>query len=349
MITIPQSRNRHSIAIAVVAMLALSGCGGGGGGGGGSNTRPSLASEARHADVAATAEPKVGSVTQSSDVTSDGGNPVSDDTIEVTVSGSDANARRFEINYDGITILDTEDATERSDVEYVFDEPKGTQLFERVSTTVESAVEFYRSVEAGDLETGSVAGDLFVDVYTDYEGSSDTDYLAGGLWIFIPDDATSLDDYETGVFVDGNDPFTQANIAGLTSVAQYQGPATGIYTTDDTNFFFEAAAKLTADFGNNSALGTISGQIDTVTVDGEAVAGDPVLMLGSANIGSGDSGFFTGDTSMTFDGSDFAGKWGGQFFGDGDSATDHPTSVAGTFGADGDDASLLGVFGAYLQ
>ena len=75
------------------------------------------------------------------------------------------------------------------------------------------------------------------------------------------------------------------------------------------------------------------------------------MTLGSADIGSSNSGFFTGDTSMTFDGSDFSGKWGGQFYGNGADPTDAPGSVAGTFGgatADGTEG-FLGTFGAYKQ
>ena len=49
----------------------------------------------------------------------------------------------------------------------------------------------------------------------------------------------------------------------------------------------------------------------------------------------------------------FSGKWGGQFYGDGMAATDHPGSVAGTFGATATDSdgsySFIGVFGAYRE
>ncbi len=179
----------------------------------------------------------------------------------------------------------------------------------------------------------------------------DTDYLAGGIWLYIPNDAESASDVTVGAFADGSDPFTQANIAGLTGTATYDGVATGVYTDVSEIRYVDALATLTANFGNSSALGTINGRIHTVTEDGNAVTGDPVLTLGTANIGSAGSGFFTGATSMTFDGSAFTGRWGGQFYSNGDSATDHPGSVAGTFGAGAadDSASLLGAFGAHRQ
>ena len=53
---------------------------------------------------------------------------------------------------------------------------------------------------------------------------------------------------------------------------------------------------------------------------------------------------------MTFDGSSFAGKWGGQFYGNG-KADGKPGSAAGTFGAANADGSktIIGVFGAHKQ
>ena len=72
-----------------------------------------------------------------------------------------------------------------------------------------------------------------------------------------------------------------------------------------------------------------------------------VINPGRAAIGASDSGFFTGDTSTTGTDSAFTGKWGGQFFGNGAAATDHPGSVAGAFGAA--TASFIGMFGAYRQ
>jgi hypothetical protein len=175
----------------------------------------------------------------------------------------------------------------------------------------------------------------------------DPDYLVGGIWVYAPDGASGPEDYEFGAFVDGNDPFTAANLDGLTGTAEYAGEATGVYTdaTEDRNYFFDADVSLTANF--DDADEEISGTISGFEVDGDPVEGDPMLMLETAGIEI--TNFFTGDTSMTFDGDDFTGKWGGQFYGNGANAADHPGSVAGTFGGatvDGDKA-FLGVFGAH--
>ena len=192
----------------------------------------------------------------------------------------------------------------------------------------------------------------FTPIMATYSG--DSDYLAGGIWVYAPDDADGTEDYEFGAFVDGNDPFTPANLDGLTGEAVYMGDedVTGVYTdsTTDRNSFFYADVALTANFDTDTISGMISDFHDAA--DDELVEGNPSLMLEGAtgNIDT-DANFFTGDTSMTFDGDDFAGKWGGQFYGNGANATDHPGSVAGTFGgANADDTkAFLGVFGADRQ
>lgn len=176
--------------------------------------------------------------------------------------------------------------------------------------------------------------------------TSDADYLAGGIWVFVPDDATSVEDYEFGAFGDGNDPFTQSNIAGLTGTAGYEGSATGVYTEDSTIGYFDGDVTLTAEFGDTTGLGTISGTVTDFKVDGESVSG--ALTLESADITASDSGFFKGSVTGSDDERSYTGRWGGQFFGN--SRTDgQPGSVGGTFGGHSTDnaASFVGVFGAH--
>ena len=215
-------------------------------------------------------------------------------------------------------------------------------------------------VTANNVVTSDVMNIMFIPAstvattMTTTTYSGDSDYLAGGIWVYAPDDADGTEDYEFGAFVDGNDPFTPANLDGLTGEAVYMGDedVTGVYTdsTTDRNSFFYADVALTANFDTDTISGMISDFHDAA--DDELVEGNPSLMLEGAtgNIDT-DANFFTGDTSMTFDGDDFAGKWGGQFYGNGANATDHPGSVAGTFGgANADDTkAFLGVFGADRQ
>lgn len=180
----------------------------------------------------------------------------------------------------------------------------------------------------------------------------DTDYLAGGIWLFVPDDLASADDYVFGAFGDGNDPFDQNNLVALLGTATYEGAATGVYSekmAESTSIgYFDGDVELTADFGNASGLGTISGSITNFEVDGESA--DGTLNLGTANIGSQNSGFFQGDVTGSDDERMYTGNWGGQFFGNGES-DGKPGSVGGTFGGSStDDAvNFVGAFGAYKQ
>ena len=179
---------------------------------------------------------------------------------------------------------------------------------------------------------------------------SDTDFLAGGIWVYVPDDATSVDDFTFGAFVHGEDPYDQSNLTALTGEYTYTGDATGVYSVlaDERNYFFDADVTLTADFDDDSTLGTIGGRIHDISVDDELVEGDPTLYLRRTGIGEEKSGFFTGVTDMVYEGEEYDGKWGGQFFGNDDDDTIPPGSVAGTFGAATSDGanSVLGVYGA---
>ncbi len=183
----------------------------------------------------------------------------------------------------------------------------------------------------------------------------DADYLAGGIWVRVPEGAASVADYEFGAFMDGGDPFVQDNLAGLTGRATYTGEASAVYSYQPTNrnYFVDGVVRLTADFGDADSLGSIRGAITDITGEGPErgwYEGGSVV-LGTAQIGSADSGFFTGDTSTRSSDPDdpvLTGKWGGRFYGNG-AAGAHPGSVAGTFGgatADGSQ-SYVGIYGAF--
>ena len=183
--------------------------------------------------------------------------------------------------------------------------------------------------------------------------SPDTDYLAIGVWLFIPDDESSADDYVFGAFADGSDPFIQGNLMALTGTATYSGneSAGGRYSkkTEDGTAVgdFYGDVTLTAVFGSTSELGTISGDFTTVYVDDVPVLG--TLKLEPADIGSANSGFFKGPVTGSIDSRNYSGNWAGQFFGNGES-DGMPGSVAGTFsGSSEDDDSInyVGVFGAH--
>ena len=226
------------------------------------------------------------------------------------------------------------------------------------------------------------------DAFSDREHAGDTDYLTIGYWMIAFKDLNTgeflvpIKDFDTGelirsssnvgVSATGSNPFNNDNIVGLTGMATYEGPATGIITFKDQldlNFFgyiirfFNAKAILEVDFGNTSTPGTISGRITEIMEEvGNFTL--PDITLEPADIlqatGGGHGGDFSGETSgATIKGEVLTGMWGGKLYGNGARSTDQPGSVAGTFGArtadnhnlsvEYDRISINGVFGAYKQ
>ena len=63
--------------------------------------------------------------------------------------------------------------------------------------------------QSGMGTLSAVSGSLiqFIQAERHHPDTPDTDYLAGGVWLFVPDDTTSAADYVFGAFGDGNDPF----------------------------------------------------------------------------------------------------------------------------------------------
>ena len=201
----------------------------------------------------------------------------------------------------------------------------------------------------------------YVDLFSDIENNEDSDYLVLGFWLRERKERSTRSNYTWLVAASGNDPFESSNVAGLTGTATYEGPATGLYmlkanaAAEPELDYFNAKANLTADFGDATALGSVSGRITSgMTEEGDAL---PEVTLGSANIqtnisSAGRGGNYSGNTSgMTDAGVAFSGKWGGKFYSNGASATDHPGAVAGTFGAKTADdlQAIIGAFGAYKQ
>ncbi len=179
--------------------------------------------------------------------------------------------------------------------------------------------------------------------------------FALGYWLHVPDDATSADSYEVGVFaLGGGGGFNTGHLSGLTGTATYEGDAVGLYAkraaVEDTPDIkeFTADVALTADFGANTELGSVSGTVSNFNVGGMEKA--LKLSLGSATItGTRYGGFFKGGDTSAAGG--FSGKWAGAFYGDGQATTDKPASIVGTFGAAKSDKleSFIGAFGPKKQ
>ena len=215
-------------------------------------------------------------------------------------------------------------------------------------------------------------------VFRPYSYSPDADWLAAGVWLTIPDD-TEDGDYAIGAFVFGNNPYkadTAANAQGIEGTATYAGEAFGRYAENDAGNMetgrFTADAMLMADFGDDSAMGTIHGDLTDFMANGQSEDWDvnfeqamiqmgmepdnqdpPVLQTvenSALRFNAGASGHARGHG--------LTGFWNGQFYGGSADGTDQPQpgSAAGTFGLtserdDEDDYSLIlgGAFATHLE
>ncbi|MDD9855880.1 MAG: hypothetical protein OXU88_06860 [Gammaproteobacteria bacterium] len=352
-----QIKRAASAALTLFFALTLAGCGGGGGsssgsatsGGGGGNgvslntlsTTVETSTARSAARDFAGATPRAGSVTQTSNTNNAG---VTQDTIA-------ADAR-----YSGGELVVTVSNTGSGGAVAIGNDGNnpGSVVLAR-SNTVGQTGRTYRSRVLGRVTAGGIA---LAQVFTNRLTQSDTDYLVGGVWLFVPQGATSTRDLEVGAFADGPDAnLTPAAYLTAASTATYQGDAYGLYLGRSAGLGeyggeFDANIRLTANFGGAA---TVSGSISDVYVRdiGESLfvplAGNPSLALQSATISASAGGFFTGNTHAAVAGYTYSGKWGGQFYGS------QADSVGGTFGgstsgnSDGYEESFIGVFGAYKQ
>ncbi|MCY3624567.1 MAG: hypothetical protein OXH82_00485 [Candidatus Dadabacteria bacterium] len=319
---------RVYILALALGLFPLYGCGGGGGGRGGSS-RPSagdvLDSVVSEADKnnagdeiseAAENEPSVGSVTQSSNAN----NGITTDRVSVEASYSGGQVRYIVRNSSAGWSVDSTTDT----------------VLNRLGGNNWDGIELIKRLPGGYL---------YVDVYSEERTRERKDYIAGGVWIYVPDSTTGTDDLELGVFGDGSDPFTQGNLSGLdvSNPVTYEGDATAMYSEEGSIYFAEGKVTLTVDFDR----GTVKGKIHSF-LDEEGYPIEGTVTLEEADIGNSDSGFFRGDTDLAHSSPSIVGaegKWGGQFFGNGNRI---PRAVGGTFGVTtaGGEVAGLGVWGA---
>ena len=185
-----------------------------------------------------------------------------------------------------------------------------------------------------------------------------SDYLLFGVWL----DETAAGADTFGAIAMGGQEFTQANVTALKGTATYRGTAVGAHhKTGSGVSSFDGDANLTADFKDEAIAGTIEGTINNISVDGSDPMKDIIYLLRTSLTDGAST--FNGDAVMgqqTEPGlatHAFNGTWGGGFFGNGAETTDHPGSVAGTFGVTGttgtgDDVvteSYVGAFGAHRK
>ena len=207
------------------------------------------------------------------------------------------------------------------------------------------------------------------------------DYLAFGFWLYVPEDETQTADYDFGVFASGGDPFDPDHLAGLSGSATYVGSASGAFYVNQSTEgpmpgTFSADVTLTADFGDSTATGRVTGAVSNFDWPEEVAALFPEMVMltddsdylhnwfgvpmGSTNIydmpeASNSApyrgGHVGGYTEADVAGTSWYGEWSSAFFGDDPNDQNaHPTSMAGTFHASDDaTAGLTGAFGAHKQ
>ena len=189
--------------------------------------------------------------------------------------------------------------------------------------------------------------------YSDIENEADLNWLALGSWLSFRKTDTEDISGRLGFSATGNDPVPGDGINILTGQATYEGPALGIYMgkadAEATPSYqhFNATANLTADFGDATAGGQISGTISGGQTEGGQRV--PDLTLESADIVQAHAGTWLGGAiGGQTTGNGFSGQWGAKLFGNGDT---QPGSVAGTFGARTADnlQAVLGAFAAYKE
>lgn len=329
--------------LASVLILALVSAGCGSSGGGSSSSSPTLLNPIRVngglgvatgegiADVSR-ALPSVddaGTVVQSSNVDDSG---MTTDTVGAFDISLDSSGQ-----LEGSVTLGPEDSGTTLTVE--------NDLFAHGSVEEDQAI---RHVDLRDEDIPNAAGDgtdtILMRVYSSVtaDADADTDYFAAGVWVRTPTDTESVtdeDSIEVGAFAAGTRLFDAANIQTLTGTAEYEGYANGLYTHLDAEStrevgFFDATVELTADFGDTSQLGTISGELSNFRdEDGEELEGfDGDFALGSAAITNlNDGGFFQG--TIQRDAGNFNGNWGGAFHGIREDG--NPAAIHGTFGIRG--------------
>jgi len=375
--------NGTTVALTLFFVLTIAGCGGGSSSRSGASALSPAQEFARQtqttatvtaARTAATATPKLGSVTQGTD-------PAQTITAEVGYGSNGALWFRLTSHdddpEDGILYSHEEDYPEtapseddtreavtirvvgadnglpREDV----DNPTRLMLPDGTRYRSLIVVEEEREAEETDLD--------FAMVYTDRQNQADTDYLVGGVWMSVDSDAGGVD--QIAAFADSPTAHTPAAYLTTTATATYRGVAYGIGVgrAPAYSWEFQAPVSLTASFGSSPTIsGSITGVADrdigeieegtNLPVDFDEFTGREAirLTLESATISTtAAGGFFTGDVSSPDDdGLDhhYSGKWGGQFYGT------QAQSVGGTFGAHSrvnanNEETIMGMFGAYKQ
>ncbi len=205
------------------------------------------------------------------------------------------------------------------------------------------------------IQVNNASQELVAETITARDGA---EHLMAGAWIENFTDNSTLGDI--GMFVDGSNKFDTNTITVLTGIKTYTGVLVGFYhdnefTDNEPLVFTSEDVIVTVNFGTNSEIGRITSisMTDFEPYDpNDVVVPGSRIDLQSANIGTGEGGFTTGNsTARASDGSRYTGKWGSQFY---QTENTFPKYIGGTFGGAGtniasDEGVFIGVFFAEIQ
>ena len=147
------------------------------------------------------------------------------------------------------------------------------------------------------MKGGEKDNTLHAEVWHNY-GESSTDYHTGGVWLIVPD--SPIDAYYFGGFAYGENTYpTDASGEGnvdnaVIGTATYKGNAAGLHTFSDNGMVsiqrLLGKVTLEADFGDATVSGTIKGEINNLTLDGDSVQGQILIpkdssLVSKVNVG----------------------------------------------------------------
>ena len=167
---------------------------------------------------------------------------------------------------------------------------------------------------------------------------ADSEYLTFGTWLSVPDEDDGR--FDLGTFAYGKasaDTRLDTLVIEGTHTAKYAGPATGIYAegaykqptgsqdgrpqipmvVDARVGAFSASVSLEATFSETDPA-TLSGGVTGFKENGKGLGNWVVSLNQAEDTGATGTVRFTGDTSGEADGRPWAGKWGANFFMDGE-------------------------------
>ena len=212
------------------------------------------------------------------------------------------------------------------------------------------------------VENGDKDATLYAELWTDYASAGKNDYMVGGWWLLALNNDPA-GDYRFGALAKGEKYYSRDDTHSVKPAvigdATYKGNAAGLHTSSENGMVsiqrLLGKVTLTADFGNDSAKGTMRGEINNLTLDSKSVQGQillPSTTFGDASLTWTIRPIYGTSTKLNpksnignIKGVNYRGDWLGTFLGD-SSGNDQPTGIVGVVGGSGGGNSFVASFGA---